>query len=299
MSRGHPRPPVEASDEASLDLVTGTSRASGGGANLFAGLGLGPPDPITGLPMGGPGGVGGSAPNAVEFIDVRTAAIASRKRERKTLEKQLQTDVKEIGLMQKRCILCSFGSRAIDASDTGSKLYAELLRIIEMRHTSTHPVVLVDMIRRFYDGHIRSIYSACTPPIEVPPFDGPSVYEHLTTIRHTLNPRIFISSRLRFLDDILEPLSQRMIAADGGVDLRVTDRVLRIISQMGDTMQMNPGKLAFASENPDDIHPDVVAYFSTRSAAQKAAKEFQPSTIDFFESLDNTDDLHDTAAPVL
>jgi hypothetical protein len=102
-----------------------------------------------------------------------------------------------------RCILCRYGHRVVDAGGDGSKLYSELINLIEKRFPSMKVEELVDMIERWVELKIRPALREAGHEQRLPlSVDRAALIEHFSTSQHSKNSHLFCCNAIGFLERV-------------------------------------------------------------------------------------------------
>lgn len=221
-----------------------------------------------------------------DYIPLTKAAYLSRKKMYETLQElydRAKTTGQSIYERQQRCILCSFMHRGVDASFIGTRLFDELNRIVEERYLRSNTIDLVTLAHRFYTEQIVPVFSEANPPIQIPVFDQVAIFEHLTTLYHSLHASIFVATRIRLLEDQIQILNDHSTAEGERDNIKSMEQVRKNVETQLRLITMDPTKFTFGQSTPEELHPDVIAHFSAQSKAKNARTkqqpEYMPSTI--------------------
>lgn len=162
------------------------------------------------------------------------------------------------------CLLCSYGSQAIDASPIGSQQFATLIKTLEDYYAVKSPQALLELVTRWVQRMRRD-----HPQVELPPFNRKAVLEHLSTNLHTVNSRVAIAVQLRRMEN-LQIVTMNNIYVDGDIDVKAIDGVRRITETILKLHSTDPTKLLFASPVVDDVTPKLNGSYSLSLAMDQA-----------------------------
>lgn len=187
------------------------------------------------------------------------------------------------------CFLCDFGNRVVDASNKGSLLFTELLRLTEETFPVREAPKVVDLIERFVHDYIRPTYEAEHGVGSLPPIDRAAVFEHLTTTKHTVNGRIFHINQIRMLSDVQHTLYRQVqtlrIEEDEDRYFRSVDQVRRLSETLKKFYESNPTQYAYGATVSMDINPIVSATISDALVQHRLVAERPPFVASFLERL--------------
>lgn len=162
------------------------------------------------------------------------------------------------------CYLCRYGHRAVDAaSGPGMQLHGALQKLISTNLVTSGPEETTRMVHRYFDRFIRPAFERAG--IAVPTFIAEEVYVHLSTIRHTMNNRIFLVWATTRMRDAVEALYAE--ASEDGVGCNVAKmREARMtIQAMHGMFRTDVRQLAFGEPTAADMLPDLSAHLSRAS----------------------------------
>lgn len=222
------------------------------------------------------------APEEFDYITLHEAARDAREKQMEAMERldRREREARTSVIARRmRCVLCSFGYRLVDASSIGTKLFAELNRLVAKKYQDNDIMELINMAERFYHEQLVPVFADAQPPVVLPAFDRWAMFEHLTTLYHSLHPAIFLRSRVLALEDDLHVLGAHATTKDGRDNLKVIELRGKTIERQLKLMMTPPSKLAFGQGAAEELDPDVVAHFSNATAKRRDATEYMPSTL--------------------
>ncbi len=159
------------------------------------------------------------------------------------------------------CYLCRYGHRAVDAaSGPGMQLHGALLKLISTNLATSGPEETTRMAHRYFERHIRPAFERAG--IAVPTFIAEEVYIHLSTMRHTMNNRVFLVWAVTKMRDAVEVLHAE--ASEDGVGCNVAKfREARMtIQAMHGMYRTDVRQLAFGEPTAADMLPDLTGHLS-------------------------------------
>lgn len=200
-----------------------------------------------------------------------------------------------------KCFLCTFGNRTIDGGAFGSKLFSSLIVILNHNYATMSPIALTHLCHNYIETKMRPEFLKAR--VSFPTVDFNEIHEHLSTMEHSLNPKMFLMNQIRRLGRIQDGLVHYMFpkaAAPGAPVAEPNLKMVAAVVKLSDTIRacynIDVNKMAFNTPSPNDIDPEIVAHFAASSGAAALHNEIPKSLAGFAQSLLERGDDDDNEA---